>query len=135
MLEPALTASLVDLLGGDGHAQTSRSSPLLISRTSSFHSACESRTVFLSSPIVTPWSVISTAGQAVQAGHSVNFIGSILTRIRLSEDLCRLASVEREHYRQGAIRAPAEEAGRQALSQGPKFSSARPDSQDGRTAR
>src|SRR5262249_33005933 len=47
-------------------------------RTSSFHSACDSRTVFVSSPIVTPWSVISTSGHAVQAGHSVNFLGSML---------------------------------------------------------
>src|SRR5262249_17707515 len=58
--------------------QTSPSSPLLTSRTSSFHSACDSRTVFASPPIVTPWSVISTSGHAVQAGHSVIFIGSRL---------------------------------------------------------
>src|SRR6516164_7410047 len=36
------------------------------SRTSSFHSSCDSRTVFASSPIVTPRSVISTSGHAVQ---------------------------------------------------------------------
>ena len=45
---------------------TSQNLPLLTSRTSSFHSACDSRTVFASSPIVTPWSVISTSGQAAQ---------------------------------------------------------------------
>jgi len=53
----------------------SRSSPLLTSRTSSFHSACDSRTVLPSSPIVTPWSVISTSGQAAQAGQSMTFFG------------------------------------------------------------
>src|SRR5215467_3138597 len=82
-LRLALTASLVDLLGGDRHAQTSCSSPLLISRTSSFHSACESRTVFASSPIVTPWSVISTSGHSSQCSHSVSLTGSILTALPL----------------------------------------------------
>src|ERR1700758_1530971 len=57
--------------------QTSRSSPLLTSLTSSFHSACDSRTVFVSSPIVTPLSVISTSGHSVQFGHRVNLTFSI----------------------------------------------------------
>jgi hypothetical protein len=43
---------------------------LIISRTSWFHSACDKWTVFSRSPIVMPWSVISTSGQAVQAGHN-----------------------------------------------------------------
>jgi hypothetical protein len=57
--------------------QTTGSLPALMSRTSSFHSVCDSRTVFASSPIVTPWSVISTSGQATQSGQRVNLIDSI----------------------------------------------------------
>jgi hypothetical protein len=35
----------------------------------------DKRTALLRSPIVMPWFVISTSGQAVQAGHNVNFLG------------------------------------------------------------
>src|SRR5262249_3556392 len=45
--------------------------------TRSFHSAYVSLTVFSFSPMATPSSVISTAGHAVQAGHSVILIGSM----------------------------------------------------------
>src|SRR5215472_13587516 len=45
--------------------------------TSSFHSACVNFTVFSFSPIVTPASLISTAGHAVQAGHRVTLMASM----------------------------------------------------------
>src|SRR5262249_39611303 len=59
------------------HSWTSRSSPLLTNFTSSFHSACDSRTVFVPSPMVTPFLVISTCGHSVQLGHRVNLTLSI----------------------------------------------------------
>jgi hypothetical protein len=62
-LKLALTASPVDLLGGDGRRTCSDFAQLaaLKKPESSFHSACERRTVFASSPIVTAWSVITEA--------------------------------------------------------------------------
>ena len=57
--------------------QTSRSLSSLTSLTSSFHSACDSLTMFSSSPIVTPWSVISTSGHSEQCSHSETLMGFI----------------------------------------------------------
>src|SRR5262249_4750568 len=45
--------------------------------TRSFQATWGSFTVFSSSPMVTPWSVISTDGHSVQFGHSFTLIGSI----------------------------------------------------------
>src|SRR5262249_9768530 len=56
---------------------TSFNSPRRIRATRSFHSAWVSFTVFLSSPMVTPWSVISRVGQPVQAGQRITLIASI----------------------------------------------------------
>src|SRR6266481_1051447 len=73
-------------------SQTSRSSPRLIRPTSSFHSACVSRTMFSSSPIETPFWVISTEGHSMQRGHRVTLIDSI-SRSSLTSTIDTLVSV------------------------------------------
>ena len=87
---------LIRLDGGAGGSaqrrRTSRRSPLSMRRTSSFHSACDSRTTFASSPIVTAWSVISTSEQAVQAGHRVNLFGSMGSDTSLRRRIFRTES-------------------------------------------
>ncbi len=48
---------------------TSSSAPDLIARTSTFHSSALNFTRLASSPMHTSWSLTSTVGQALQAGH------------------------------------------------------------------